>query len=272
MQRVAIVLVSLVFAGAVMPPLEAGQLTIAHCLQGCPTGTSSANEILVRHLYAVSINPGTRLADWVSYRILPGSIGVASLLPRDWQSDDLARNGIRVEQLRGEGDQLVQQASGDQQDSVYRITEFSVAAGDQGRLVPMTSFAGTSYWSDLNLLSIMSLMKSDLRLESWSRLDQAVNSLVRSDGELFVVAGPIYQSAGTGQPGTVGAVPDAYFKVVANASGQLAAFIFDQDLPAHASHCDQLTGLDAVESASGLDLFPTADAWPTGSLASRLGC
>jgi len=248
-------------------------LHIAHCLQGCPTGTPATNEIIVRHLYAVSVNADTRLADWVSYRILPDSIGVASLLPREWQNDGLTRNGVRLQDLDGPADTLVQPNLGDQPDSVYRITEFSVNAGDRGRLVPMTSFAATSFWDDLNLLSVMSPMKSDLRLESWARLDQAINQLVAREGELYVISGPVYGSLNTLQPGgAINNLPVAFFKIVANGDGEAASFLFVQDLPVHANHCDQLTSLSSIEARTGLAFFPQAAGWPVGSLAGRLGC
>jgi hypothetical protein len=67
-------------------------------------------------------------------------------------------------------------------------------------------------------------------------------------------------------------IPAAFFKIVANGEGQLAAFLFRQDLPVHASHCEQLSDLATVESLTGLNLFPQAGAWPAGSLAARLGC
>jgi len=245
-------------------------LHIAHCLRDCPTGTSNSNEIIVRHLYAVSLNADSRLADWVSYRVLPGSIGVASLLPREWQADQLARNSVQLEEVSDAGDTLIQPSLGNQLESVYRISEFTLNAEDRGRLVPMTSFAATSYWSDLNLLSIMSLMKSDLRLESWARLDQAINEQVAQGGELTVIAGPVYELAGGRVSGEV--LPVAFFKVVANDQGRLAAFLFDQDLPVHAHHCDQLSDLATVQNRTGLQLFPAAEDWPTGSLADRLGC
>ena len=266
-----LILIALLTANACAASDESlSNIHIAHCLQGCPTGTPVENEIIVRHLYAVSVNAETGFADWVSYRILPGSIGVASLLPREWQDDRLAQNGTQVTDLDETGGALVQPNLGNQPESVYRISEFSVNAGDRGRLVPMTSFASTSYWSDLNLLSIMALMKSDLRLESWSRLDQAINELVAREGELTVIAGPVYGENSRNAGG--GRVPVAFFKVVANNRGELASFLFSQNLPVHASHCDQFTDLANIESGAALRFFPAANDWPTGSLQERLGC
>lgn len=270
MRHLIYLIALLIIPGIANSAESQANLHIAHCLRDCPSGTPDSNEIIVRHLYAVSINAESRLADWVSYRVLPGSIGVASLLPREWQTDQLASNGVRLEEVSDSGGTLIQPGLGNQPESVYRISEFSVNAGNRGRLVPMTSFAATSYWSDLNLLSIMSLMPSELRLESWSRLDQAINELVAREGELTVIAGPVYSAAG----GNVGEefMPLAFFKVIANSRGELAAFLFNQDLPAHASHCDQLSDLETVQSRSGLQLFPAAENWPTASLIGQLGC
>lgn len=251
---------------------SSASLYIAHCLQGCPTGTATSNEIIVRHLYAVSINADSRTADWVSYRILPGSIGVASLLPREWQDDALAHNGLRIAELDGTTRTLERAVTGDQADSAYRVTEFQINAGDRGRLVPMTSFAGTSYWSDLNLLSVMALMKSDMRLASWARLDQAVNGLVDDEGELFVMAGPVFDSDSIRADPGASYLPAAYFKLVASSDGRMAAFLFDQELPSHASYCDQASSLDEIENLTGLNLFPAAPDWPLGSLLPVLGC
>lgn len=270
MRRLSIIVMLLALPVVVNSAESLDNLHIAHCLRDCPTGTPGNNEIIVRHLYAVSINVSSRLADWVSYRILPDSIGVASLLPREWQTDRLARSGVRLDEISGADSRLIQPTLGDQPESVYRISEFTLNAGDRGRLVPMTSFAATSYWSDLNLLSIMSPMKGELRLESWSRLDQAVNELVAREGELTVIAGPVYGSADGSVDGD--ALPVAFFKVIANGQGELAAFLFDQDLPVHANHCSQLSNLATVQRRTGLQLFPAAEDWPTGSLSDRLGC
>ncbi|MEQ8955791.1 MAG: hypothetical protein RL120_16790, partial [Gammaproteobacteria bacterium] len=55
----------------------------------CPAGAPASNEIVVRHLFAAAINSQTGIADWVAYRVLRDSLGVASLLPRYWAQDSL---------------------------------------------------------------------------------------------------------------------------------------------------------------------------------------
>jgi endonuclease G len=253
--------------------VQAQTLHIAHCLAGCPRGTEADNELVVRHLYAVSINARTHLADWVAYRVLKDTIGVASLLPREWRADDLSANSLQPDTLAGADTGIRQPNLENQQDQAYRLTEILISPGDRGRLVPMSSFAATAYWSDLNLLSVMSLQKSDMRQGPWARLDQAINALARSEGEVAVVSGPVYDAldyeAGRGEDGVM---PRAFYKVVALADGRLSAFVFLQDLPQHASYCRQLTSVEEVERSTGLELFPLQPDWPRGDLNLALGC
>ena len=258
---------------AASSPVRSQNVHIAHCLQGCPTGSAASNELLVRHLFAVSINSQARVADWVSYRIIPGSIGVASLLPRIWTDDDLMQGGLRtVEVDRGSAESSLPVVT-NQQESSYRVSEFNFNPNDQGHLVPMTSFVHTSYWPDLNLLSVMSMMKPDMRLGAWSRLDQVVNQLVKDAGELYVLVGPVYNTDLAGLDTLNDSnIPAAYFKVIANSQGQVAAFIFEQSLAPHVDFCSQDESLNVIESLTGLNLFPQASDWPTGSLLGDLGC
>ena len=61
---------------------------ISHCFSACPL-VDDETHIVVRHLYAPKINRLTGVSDWVAYRVIPGTIGVASLLPRYWKKDEL---------------------------------------------------------------------------------------------------------------------------------------------------------------------------------------
>lgn len=257
-----------------MSAAAAETIHISHCPAACPAGAPESNEILVRHLFAVSINRQTGIADWVAYKVLRDTVGVASLLPRDWQEDNLVQSAALPQDTLSNGASLGQPVPDNSPDQVYRLTEFSINASDQGRLVPMTSFAGTSYWQDLNYLSVMSPLKADMRSGAWSRLDQAINQLAQSAGEIYVLAGPLfaYQSQGTAVITSAGSIPPAYFKVVADSGGRVSAFVFDQNLPPHAAFCDQVSDLSEVERISGLSLFPQPSQWPRGSLNAALGC
>lgn len=253
-----------------LPALSAQTVHIAHCLAGCPAGAPAANEILVRHLFAASINYQTGLADWVAYRVLPGSVGIASLLPREWQVDELIAQGI-AEEITAIPD-FVQPDLSNLQDRDYRITEFIINPEDRGRLVPMSSFAGTPYWDDLNYLSNMAPIPVELRLGPWSRLDQAVNDLARQENEVYVVSGPLFRGAET-ENAVSGIVdgPVAFFKFIATGSSHVA-FVFPAIAAQHSSYCDQVTGLDQLQRLSGLELLPDKREQGGDDLYKMLGC
>lgn len=269
MQKSCIRWGSCILALLTLPALSAQTVHIAHCLAGCPAGAPVANEIVVRHLFAASINYQTGLADWVAYRVLPGSVGIASLLPREWLVDELITQGI-AEEITATPDFLQPDLS-NLQDRDYRITEFIINPEDRGRLVPMSSFAGTPYWDDLNYLSNMAPIPVGLRLGPWSRLDQAVNDLAREEPEVFVVSGPLFNSAEATAGTGIADGPVAFFKFIATSSSH-AAFVFPATSPEHSSYCERLTGLDQLQRLSGLELLPNKQDPGSDDLYKMLGC
>ena len=130
------VMLSALMAVALATPAAFGEkVHITHCAAGCPTGTPETNELLVRNLFAASINRQTRVADWISYRILDSTLGVASLLSREWSDDPLVYGGLQSASLVGPGTVVRQPNLENQQDQAYRITEFQISPGDRGHLV-----------------------------------------------------------------------------------------------------------------------------------------
>jgi endonuclease G len=261
---------SLLLSLAVTQSALAQKVHIAHCLAGCPAGAPAANEIVVRHLFAASINYQSGLADWVAYRVLPGSIGVASLLPRSWEVDELLNGAARTEVESGP--RFIQPDLSNQQDGAYRINEIIINAEDRGRLVPMSSFAGTPFWEDLNYLSNMAPLPSDLRVGPWSRLDQAVNEMSAQVGEVYVVSGPLYLvGENLIADGEGGRRPSAYFKFITT-EARYAAFIFPQNAPQHSNYCEFASRMESIQRDSGLRLLPQQSEPATASLQTLLGC
>jgi endonuclease G len=239
---------------------------ISHCLRACPQVSDARNEVVVRHLYAASIMQNSGLAEWVAYRVLPDAVGVASLLGRWWQQDELlqTQNGLVDSDS---GVDFVQPDLSNAQDRDYRLNEIRLTSEDRGRLAPMSSFAGTPYWDELNYLSNMAPIPQGLRLGSWSRLDQAVNELVASAGQLYVVSGPLY--AGNGLRSDL--EPSHFFKLITDGE-QVAAFRFPVSTPVHADFCAYTSKLNQIESESGLALLPALDAADDIRLLELLNC
>lgn len=244
---------------------------ISHCMASCPQGSVTNTEIVVHHLYAAEINNSNGLADWVAYRVLKGSIGIASLLPRWWQQDELLPQSITRES--DISFPLFDQPDlSNEQDRDYRVNEVVFTSEDRGRLAPMTSFADTPFWEELNNLSNMAPLPTSLRAGAWANLEQAINELTETEEELYVISGPLYEAEETlTTRSLVGSLPSRYFKVVAT-EDNYASFVFDADLPIHAKYCDQIDTISGIQQFSGLSLFPELEAELTPGLYSGLRC
>lgn len=260
-----------------MPAVNGQTVHVAHCAAGCPQSSSPAgaagNEVVVRHLFAASVDSENGLANWVAYRVLADTVGIASLLPRFWLEDNLLSAQLNLEQISDNRPQIVQAELTEEENRSYGINEIIFSTEDQGRLAPMSSFAGTPYWTDLNYISNLAPLPNDLRVGGWSRLDQAVNELAARVGEVFVVSGPLFriQGALSTSPDAIATQPAAFFKVILAGASQ-AAFIFPYDTAQHARYCDQLSNLQSVEQQAGLNFFPQRQSSVEENLSVELGC
>ena len=262
------------FSLLVATTANAQTVHISHCMAGCPVVADSTaienRELIVRQLYVASISARSGLADWQAYRVLADSVGVASLVPRVWFEDSLVLGGVAQLEVIDSTSQIEQDVPIDAEERSYQLGGINLFSEDQGRLVPMSSFAGTPYWSELNFLSNMAALPFELRAGSWSRLDQAINALADKIGEVYVISGPIY--SGRGEETSESTVkPSAYFKVI-SIPGSLSTFIFGSDVRQHISFCDQLSTLDLIEDATGLTLFPQRVNGITDTLHEQLTC
>lgn len=268
----------LLLASSLFGPMAASQsIVVSQCLGQCP-GYQSADaarnaRVVIHHVYAAGLNSQTGLADWVAYRMTKEAVGVASLLSRSWQPDRLVDIPGELEIMESTAAQ-VSLASIRQRDNPYGgVSPQAPEPESRARLAPITSFANTPYWSDLNNVTNMVPMPSTLRLGAWLRLEQTLNTAVGQEGDLYVISGPLYLITAPLGAGTAASSlnPAAYFKVVLNDKGY-AAFVLPESLPQQASYCEQRTELKQIEQMSGLILTAAESLDESAELLASLGC
>ena len=238
---------------ASMSQSQAAELRIAHCLYGCPKGSSSDNHLILRPIYALSYNTRNKVADWAAYRVTSGSIGIASSLSRAVMDDDF------VEETLSAADFINAEEAG--------LT--------RAQLVPLVNFAGTPYWNEVNYMSNAVARSQNLSRGAWYGLEWSIRNLVNRENEVYVLTGPIFREtsiAASLQTQTEHRVPDAFFKIVVSTNNRTTAFIFGQDLPVHVHHCENRASINEIEKATGLEFFPENPRLVLGSLDSGLGC
>ncbi|MEX0964286.1 MAG: DNA/RNA non-specific endonuclease [Pseudohongiellaceae bacterium] len=236
-----------------MAPAQAAEMRIALCLHGCPVGSSSANHLILRPIYALSYNTRNKVADWAAYRVTSGSIGIASSLSRQLLVDDFVAETLT--------------------DSDFNNAEERGLT--RAHFVPLVNFAGTPYWREVNYMSNAVARSRNLSQGAWYGLDWAIRNLVNRENEVYVLTGPIFRetpSVASLDTNKQHRVPDAFFKIIATGDDRATAIIFDQGLPVHVHHCDNRVSIETIEEATGLQFFPENPRLVAGGLDTSLGC
>ena len=260
---VALVLVATLALDGLASELHAGL-----CPHGCPAGAPPTNDVVVREIYVLSSNDTTKFAEWVAYRVTAASIGPTA--PRRWKADPALAEAETLEP------------------DDYRGANAALRT-DRGHQAPLASFTGTDAWETTNYLSNVTPQRSALNQGPWKGLEDAVRDLARNRGDagVYVMTGPLYER-NTGvlpEADEAHVVPSGYWKIVAAADGgdgiRVAAFVFGQDTPRNASHCDadKAVSVGEVERRAGLDFFHALaredqrriESGP-GDLYEELGC
>ena len=255
---------------------NAQEITAAQCNGVCPVFDSSMattrSKVVIHHVYAAGINGDTGLADWLSYRLTKDAVGVASLLPRTWNPDRLLRFS-GVDDILGIGSSELRLAEIAVSDSPYGgVGEILEQEERTARLAPMTAFANTPYWSDLNNLSNMVPMPKSLRIGPWLHLEQQLNRLVARKGELQIITGPVFLIDNlSASPTTTTIEPAAYYKVVAS-QDDVEAFVFSKELKQFDSYCDQVTDLKQLQRMLSIKFFPDRSLSQSDQLLAELNC
>ena len=243
-------------AGTAGSPASGNEYLISHCLMGCPEGAPASNHLLIRSIYALSYNINHKSADWVAYRVSAATVGIASSLSRQPLTDGYGLDTLTAADFAA-------------------VDELNMV---RAQYVPLVSFAGTPYWSEVNFLSNAVARTASLSQGAWYGLDWAVRNLVNREGELYVLTGPIYKDgveALTLPTATPHRVPDGFFKLIANREGEVAAFRFDQDTSVGVHHCERRAQVGELEQETGLRFFPQRPAragQSSAGLFAALGC
>ena len=243
----------------------AQEIHSALCLYGCPFGSPATNDLIIRDIYILSSNDGTKFADWAAYRVTANTIGSTDV--RVWRSDPYLAPDESLEPEDYEGAN-------------------SALKTDRGHQVPLASFTGTDHAAETNFLSNITPQKSALNQGPWERLESAERSLAMSGNHpvVYVLTGPVFGRDMTQLPNAdePHRVPSGYWKIVtieAEGGAKIAAFFFDQDTPRDALYCDHMTTVGEIEAMTGLKFFHelsqvTVDEMrqAPASLKSEIGC
>lgn len=248
-------------------PAEAQEIHADLCLYGCPSGSPTTNDLVIRSVYLLSSNDTTKLADWVAYRVTESTIGATA--ERRWKADPWLTDNETLEP------------------SDYRGAFYALKT-DRGHQAPLASFTSVQDWEATNYLSNITPQKSALNRGVWVKLENAVRELAKKPGSdaVYVMTGPLYERETPELPKADEShlVPSGYWKIITterNGIIKIAAFLFDQDTERDAMFCEErfITSVRTIESKTGLNFFHALPAAQQDTLKSApatllpdLGC
>ena len=221
-------------------PVAAQASALGDCNNQIKYGApSNSGVLLCRLAYAVSYNTAHKTPDWVAYHLTESETHGNFLRTHDYHHDPELSAG----------------------DSAH-AADFRHSGDVPGQLVPSRDMIWSARAMDESyLLSSVVPMNRAMEQGVWATLQQKVRDIVQTRGELYIVAGPIYDSKA---PKAIGedqvAVPDACYEVIFDPIRVDAiAFIIpnrpepSQDLP------NFITSVNEVEKRTGLNFLSKLD-------------
>ena len=239
-------------------PSAGQEIHADHCLHGCPAGSPTTNDIVVRNIYVLSSNDVTKFADWVAYRVTSSTIGKSQ--ERFMRADSVLAKSETLEYA-----------------DYYKA--HATLGTDRGHQAPLASFSGTPFWEETNLLSNITPQRSTLNQGAWRLLETAVRRLAKASETrgVYVITGPLYERPMPYLPHAdeVHLMPSGYWKIIATKDGdntRTAAFIFEQETERSADYCEERfqTDIRTIERKTRLNFFHALNVQKQDSLESGL--
>ena len=220
-----------------------------HFIFGYPQGAPASNPMVIRDLYALSVNGQTKLADWVCYHLTPKETHGPSGLQRNWENDPWLKKGEALEHVP--------------KDDYQGVGDMQI---DRGHMAPLASVAGSPFFPQVNIYTNIMPQKSDLNKGPWEKVEAKVRGLVDKYGHVWGMSGPLYEKDMEPLPQATKPhkVPSGFWMIVVaskkeNPAGpkdlQVAAFIMDQDTARNFNPKESLKSVDEVQNRSKLNFF-----------------
>lgn len=247
------------------PGAAPARIYCKHFIFGYPLGAPATNPMVIRDLYALSMNGQTKLADWVCYHLTPHETQGTLDLKREWHNDPWLHNDENL---------IAEPKKKDEYIDAKELLQY-----DRGHMAPLASFKGSRYACQVNFYSNIMPQKADLNEGPWVKLEDKVRGLVSKYGYVWGMSGPLYEKDMPPLPKTAKAhkVPSGFWMIVAAADKEnpspqdlkVAAFILDQDTPGKYNPEKGLVSVDEVENRSKLNFFWELSPLDQSSLESQ---
>lgn len=209
-----------------------------NCEHISPWNVSPGQYFICRETYALSMNPQSKMADWVSYCVDKNSItSNGTEQNRYWEPDPGLPESAQLEPNDYQG--------------VGKL------GYDRGHQAPLATFKGGN-WQETNYTSNITPQKAELNRGAWLKLENYERSLIREYGEICTITGPYFQVGNEFQKLT-GAdeshtVPSGYWKII-KYGNKIEGYLYSQDTPRNVDFKLGAVSIDEIERFTGFDIY-----------------
>ena len=211
--------------------------TITNCENSKPWKVKPGKYFVCRDTYALSMNPESKMADWVSYCVDETSIKEnGEKQSRNWEPDpdlpDYAQ--LEPEDYQGVGS----------------------LGYDRGHQAPLATFKGEN-WQETNYTSNITPQKLELNRGPWMQLEKYERSLVKKYGSICTITGPYYQISSKverlSNANEPHVIPSGYWKVI-RYSNKVEGYLYSQETSREEDFKLGSISVDEIENFVGFEI------------------
>ncbi len=216
----------------------AGNCQTCHCgpiltvhASELPHGAACSNYLLIGHLYALSLDPQTKVATWCCYRATKSTGDTRNAVGRNWLSI--------------------------LPDVTLEPSDYVGPLYDMGHLAPLAALKNSPYAFELNCMANIAPQSKELNRGPWLKIETLVRQMAETHESVDVIVGPLYEAnmeplKAADEPHRV---PSHYWALLFPEGAEGKAYIVDQTCGRTDSLSEFGVSVDDVSRRSGLT-FP----------------
>lgn len=194
----------------------------------------------------VKLSPKTKELCYSSFAVMHSGVSRTPL----WAAEHLTREGLRHKSKRSNDFHPEHTLLTDER---AELADYSHSGYDRGHLAPAADMGGKKAQHECFTLANMVPQDSENNRSIWSAIEGATRHFTNQKGELYVITGPIFETAAVKRIGGRVSVPAKLYKAIYDpSSGQAAAYLVNNE----PSNDYQVVSVSQLEQLTGIRFFP----------------
>ena len=194
----------------------------------------------------VKLSPKTKELCYSSFAVMHSGISRTPL----WSAEHLTREGLRHKSKRSNDFHPEHRLPSDER---AELADYSRSGYDRGHMAPAADMGGKKAQHECFTLANMVPQNSNNNRGIWSAIEGATRRFTNQKGELYVITGPVFDTAAVKRVGGRVSVPSKLYKAIYDPSSRQAAAYLVANEP---SNDYEVVSISHLEHLTGVRFFP----------------